>query len=491
MTTNSTTSPAAHQEGRGDGQTYPPGLWNLAFTELWERFSYYGLQGILTFYLLYSLDEGGLALSATVASSIVGAYGGSVYLSQIVGAWLGDRVLSPKHMVLGGAVVITLGHISLALLDGLSGLAVGLGLVVIGTGALKTNITTIVGMLYEGDLTRRDAGFSYFYMAINLGAVAGPLLTGLTQSTFGFHLAFGLAAVGMVGALVQYLFAMKLLPAAASVVRDPVDAVHAVRPSLIGLAAVATIAIAWRIDLINSENLANVVTGVVLLAATALFWTMLGSHEVTASEKRRVLGFLPLFVASGLYFGFLFQKFTTISILITDRVDLDVGGWEMPAAWITTASPLAAVLVTPLIARLWTRMGDRQPTAPTKFAIGLAQVGTAYLLLLLTLLMPEHGVSPFFMMAVMILAGSSEVLVGPIGLSLVTRIAPQRFKAQMVALIFLTLALGSSLSGVFGQLFSAIAPGLYFTLIGGGSVLLGAVLALGSRRIDHLIEGAR
>jgi len=178
----------------------------MAFTELWERFSFYGLQSILAFYLLYELDKGGLALGSAASAGIVGAYGGAVYIAQLVGAWLGERVLSPKRLVLIGGIVIALGHLALAFVPGVPGLSVGLVFITLGTGALKTNITSIVGFVLENETdARRDAGFSYFYMAINTGAVLGPLATGFVQESWGFHPGFALAAIGMIAALVHFV----------------------------------------------------------------------------------------------------------------------------------------------------------------------------------------------------------------------------------------------------------------------------------------------
>ncbi|MGD6756792.1 peptide MFS transporter [Streptomyces sp. BH105] len=479
-----------------DTPSFRRGLWSMAFTELWERYSFYGLQGILSFYLLYKVSDGGLALDPAVASGIVGAYGGAVYLSQILGSWLGDRLVSPRNMVLYGAVVITAGHVVLAFAPGLTGLAAGLVCIVLGTGALKTNITSIVGFVLDQhpDERYRDAGFTYFYMAINIGAVVGPLTTGLAQNELGFHYGFGLAAIGMAGALVQYLVSMKHLPARAHTVNNPLPAGR--RP-LAALAAVGFLAVvggAVGAGLLRAENLSTVVTVAALVAAAVYFLTMTTSKAVSRDERRRVLGYLPLFLASGIYFGFLFQKFTAISILITERIDLHIGGWTFPVAWITTVSPLAAVLITPLVARLWTRLGARQPGPVTKVAIGLTQIGCAYLFLLVLSEATGNAEIPLFLILVfMAAAGSSEVFVGPIGLSLATRIGPATFRSQMVGLNFLTLALGSSLAGLLGQLFTAIDNASYFTItavcgIGIGLALIAARKPLG-RLLNAGLEG--
>ncbi|RZK69819.1 MAG: MFS transporter [Rhodococcus sp. (in: high G+C Gram-positive bacteria)] len=473
---------------RSESLGQPKGLWNLAFTELWERFSFYGLQGVLSFYLLYSLSDGGLELAPATAVSIVGAYGGSVYLSQILGAWIADRLIAPRRMVLYGAVIITAGHLALAVLDGLGGLAVGLALIVLGTGALKTNITSIVGMLYANNRAARDAGFSYFYMAINTGSAVGPLLTGFTQSRWGFHAAFGLAAIGMVGALIQYSWKMRDLPAEAGVVKNPIARTR-LPYAFAAVAAVTAFVVAlWQLGLVDNTNLSQFVGVVILVAAIIYFTVILRSRNVTPAEKRRMRGFIPLWIASLLYFGFLFQKFTTISVFIKDRVDLDVGGWQVPAPWLTTISPVSAVLLTPLVAMLWTKLGTRQPTTSAKFAIGLTMVGCAYLLLLLSQFFPDKTVPPLLVLVSMAIAGSSEIFVGPVGLALATRIAPDRFKAQSVALLFLTLAGGSTLSGLLGGLFTKISPGTFFLLVGSGAVLLGAVLLAVSRNIEALTD---
>lgn len=309
-------------------------------------------------------------------------------------------------MVLYGALVITAGHIVLAFAPGPVGLGAGLLCIVAGTGALKTNITSIVGFVLDQNPkgSHRDAGFSYFYMAINIGAVAGPLTTGLVQSELGFHYGFALAAVGMGAALVQYVASVKHLPERARTVNNPLPA--------------------------------------------GRFLTLTTSSAVSGDERRRVLGYLPLFLASGVYFGFLFQKFTAISILITERIDLHIGGWKFPVAWITTVSPLALVLVIPLAARMWNTLGERQPGPVTKVAIGLTQIGCAYLFLLV--------------------------------ISEATGHAP--------GLNFLTLALGSSLAGLLGQLFTVIDNASYFALTAVCGIALGLALLVARGPVDRLLR---
>ncbi|MFE6157334.1 peptide MFS transporter [Streptomyces sp. NPDC056486] len=474
-----------------NGRSLRRGLWSMAFTELWERYSFYGLQGILSFYLLYEVADGGLALDPAVASGIVGAYGGAVYLSQLLGAWMGERLASPRNMVLYGAAVITAGHVVLAFAPGLAGLGAGLVCIVLGTGALKTNITSIVGFVLDQnpDERYRDAGFSYFYMAINIGAVLGPLTTGLAQNELGFHYGFGLAAIGMTGALVQYVVSMRHLPERARIVNNPLPARRRPLLAVGALGFLLVVGAAVAAGLLRAENLSTVVTVSALVAAATYFLTMTTSKTVTRDERRRILGYLPLFLASGVYFGFLFQKFTAISILITERIDLHIGGWTFPVAWITTVSPLAAVLITPLIARMWSRLGERQPGPVTKVAVGLVQIGCAYLFLLVLSEATGNAEIPLFLILVfMMAAGSSEVFVGPIGLSLATRIGPEAFRSQMVGLNFLTLALGSSLAGLLGQLFTAIDNASYFTITAVIGIGIGLTLLATRKPLQRLLH---
>jgi POT family proton-dependent oligopeptide transporter len=462
------------------------GIGGMAFTELWERFSFYGLQSILAFYLLFELSEGGLALPAAAAAGITGAYGGAVYLAQLLGAWTGERLISPRTMVLGGGIVIALGHIVLAITPGFLGLSIGLVLIIFGTGALKTNITSIVGfILEEENAAKKDAGFSYFYMAINTGAVLGPLTTGFAQNQWGFHFGFGLAAVGMIIALVQYIYSSRFLPDRASQITQPLSDKSRRKAAAIAAGAIALVAAASLAGLLKAERLSTIVTIACLIAAAAYFAYMLRSANVDAHERQRVRSYLPLFMASSFYFGLLFAKFTAIALLVNDRVDLSIGDWSFPVGWITMISSASGVAMLPVAAAVWKRMGERQPKAGTKFAIGLVHIGLGFAYILLISSVFHGSTIPFvYIVIFMFIMGSSEIFVGPIGLSLATQIAPRAFTAQMVAINFLTLALGSSISGLLGQYFTVVSNDVYFLTISLGAVAAGAAL-FSARKVIH------
>lgn len=235
---------------------HPRGLANLFGVEMWERFSFYRMQGILTIYLYYSATEGGLGLTETTATSIVGAYGGLVYLSTIVGAWVADRVLGSERTLFYSAVLIMAGHISLAVVPGLAGVALGLCAVGLGSGGLKANATALVGSLYAENDERRDAGFSLFYLGVNLGAFVGPLLTGLAQQQLGFHFGFGLAAIGMAAGLIQYTAGRKNLPQDANVVPNPLPRRGRLVAGAGAMGVVAVVAALVLTGIINAVNLA-------------------------------------------------------------------------------------------------------------------------------------------------------------------------------------------------------------------------------------------
>src|SRR5689334_18409678 len=241
MTTTDTAPAPARRERTFFGQ--PWALANLFGVELWERFSFYGMQGILLIYLYYTATQGGLGIDKGTAASIVGAYGGLVYLSTVLGAWLSDRLLGAERVLFYSAAVVMAGHIALALVPGVVGVGIGLVLVALGSGGVKANATSLVGTLYAENDQRRDAGFSLFYLGINVGALMGPLLTGLLQKNLGFHYGFGLAAVGMAIGLTQYAFGRKNLPDAANDVPNPLPTERRPLAVAVGVGVVAVIAL--------------------------------------------------------------------------------------------------------------------------------------------------------------------------------------------------------------------------------------------------------
>jgi POT family proton-dependent oligopeptide transporter len=480
---------------RGDRDTrffgQPWALAHVFGVEMWERFSFYGMQGILLIYLYYSATDGGLGLDETVAAGIVGAYGGAVYLSTILGAWIADRLLGAERVLFLSAIVIMAGHIALALVPGFLGVGVGLVLVAIGSGGLKATATSVVGTLYAADDTRRDAGFSLFYLGINLGAFAGPLLTGLLQSTLGFHWGFGLAAVGMAAGLLQYSFGRKALPAEASAVPNPLA--RGRYPLMIGIAvaAVALIVVLVLVGVIRADNLALIVIVSVIAAAIAYFTVILTSRRITATERSRVWGFLPLFLTSVAFWSLYQQQFTVLTVYSDKRLDRMLFGWEMPVPWVQSINPVFIIVLSGVFAWLWTKLGSRQPSTPVKFGLAAIVMGAAFLLFL-----PFAGGGPnstplVAIIGILLVFTLAELLLSPVGLSVTTKLAPEAFHTQMVALFFLSVSLGTAVAGQLAVFYDPENEVPYFTALGLLAVGVGVALLLSVKPVLSLMKGVR
>ncbi|MEU0464667.1 peptide MFS transporter [Amycolatopsis sp. NPDC006131] len=484
-----TTSTEAKRDTRFFG--HPIGLANLFGVEMWERFSYYGMLGILPIYLYYSVAEGGLAMPEATATSIVGAYGGLVYLSTIVGAWVADRLLGSERTLFYSAVLIMIGHISLAFLPGFLGIGVGLVCVAVGSGGLKGNATAVVGTLYGEKDERRDAGFTIFYMGVNLGGFVGPLLTGLAQSEVGFHLGFGLAAIGMAIGLTQYTIFRRNLPDTAREVPNSLPAQR--RPAVGGvlLVLVAVIVAAVLTGIVTAANLSDVVVWIVGIASVVYFAVILTSSKITAIERRRVLSFIPMFIASAAFFALYQQQFTVVAVYSDQRLDRDLFGWEMPVSWVQSINPVFILLLAPVIAAIWVKLGSRQPSTPIKFALGTSVMGVAFLLFLFFAGGAANSTPLLALVGILLVFTVAELMLSPVGLSLSTKLAPDAFRTQMVALNFLSVSLGTALSGSLAEYYDTDHETSYFGIVGGVAVLIGVVLALISPFVRKLMSGVR
>ncbi len=490
---NSTATPKQSEGGSSDRGFFgqPRALATVFGVEMWERFSFYGMQGILLIYLYFSATEGGMGLPQATAAGILGAYGGAVYLSTILGAWLADRMLGSERVLFFSAIVIMCGHIALALLPGFAGVIVGLITIAIGSGGLKANATSVVGTLYGENDNRRDAGFSLFYLGINLGAFFGPVLTGLLQSSLGLHWGFGLAAVGMAAGLVQYSFGRRKLPAAASNIPNPLPTER--RKLVVGVAAAAIVVVvaAVLLGLITAENLAILVIALTIVATVAYFAVILTSRKITAVERSRVFGFIPLFLASVAFWSLYQQQFTVLTIYSDEKLNRDLFGWEMPISWVQSINPIFIIILSGVFAAIWTKLGSRQPSTPVKFALGTAVMGGAFLLFLPFAGGAATSTPLLAMVGILFVFTVAELLISPVGLSVATKLTPKAFQTQMVALFFLSVALGSAISGQLAGLYAADAEVGYFGVLGGIAIVLGALLLLCVRPVLKLMKGVR
>ncbi|MEU5842136.1 peptide MFS transporter [Rhodococcus sp. NPDC047139] len=483
------TLPGSRSDHRFFGQPLP--LANLFGVEMWERFSFYGMQGILIYYLYYSVSEGGLGISQAAATSIVGAYGGTVYLSTILGAWIADRLLGSERTLFYSAVLIMFGHIALAVLPGFAGVGVGLVLIAVGSGGLKATATSIVGDLYDEHDTRRDAGFSIFYMGVNIGALVGPLLTGFLQSRYGFHWGFALAAVGMFLGLLQYTIYRKHLGEIGKVPPHPLPAHARPRVAAVGVAAIVLIAVFALTGLITTGNLSDIVVILTIVATVTYFVIMLSSKHITSIERSRVLSFIPMFIASAVFWSLFQQQFTMVAVYADTRLNRDLFGWEFPPSWVQSINPVFIILFAGVFATAWTKLGDRQPSSPVKFAAGTIIMGIAFLCFIPMSGGGANSAPLLGLVGILLLFTFAELFLSPVGLSLSTKLAPKNFHTQMVALFYLSVACGTAMAGTLAGFYDENNEVPYYLWIGGASIAVGVVLALFAPRIKTLMHGVQ
>ncbi|WP_347977109.1 peptide MFS transporter [Microbacterium sp. ProA8] len=479
----------ADHDARFFGQ--PWALAHIFGVEMWERFSFYGMQGILLIYMYYSVADGGLGIPEATATGIVGAYGGTVYLSTILGAWVADRLLGSERVLFFSAWVIMAGHIALALLPSVWGLGVGLILVAVGSGGLKANATAVVGTLYSEKDPRRDAGFSLFYLGINLGAFLGPIVTGFLQSNVGFHWGFGAAAVGMAIGLLQYSFGRKQLPASSRVVANPLPANRRGVMIGIGVAGLLLIVVLVLTGVIRADNLAGIVILVTLVAAIAYFSVIISSRAITADDRSRVIGFIPLFIVNVGFWSLYQQQFTVLTIYSDKQLDRTILGWEMPVSWVNSINPIFVIILSGVFAAIWTKLGTRAPSAPVKFSLGAMIMGVAFLLFLPWANGAPNSTPLLAIVLILLVFTIAELFISPPGLSVTTKLAPQRFHTQMVALYFLSIALGTAIAGWLAQFYDPENEVPYFTILGGIAIVLGLALLAAAKPVLKMMRGVR
>lgn len=467
---------------------HPHQLSMLFHIELWERFSFYGMKTILFLYLWYAVSHGGLGIDKNLAGGIVGAYAGSVYLSTIIGGWLSDRVLGAERMLFWSGVVVMLGHIALACFPGIAGLMIGLVLISLGSGGVKTSASAMVGSLYEDEDKKhlRDAGFSIFYIAINIGAVLGPLLSGWLQTIKGFHYGFGVAALGMAFGLWQYAMGRKQLPLTA--VANPLTAQARTRAILISLGIVALLTIALVLGWLNLNNFSTILLLIVMIMTVIYFVYLLQCRAVT--HRSYILAYIPLFITISIFWALWAQLDTAVVVYFDESVNRTIGGFTIPVAWQGSIQSFWVILFSGVMATLWAKMGVKQPKTPMKFVWAMMCIGITYLLFI-PFFESGHAMPVVILALLILLATVAELMLSPISLSFITKIAPKEFKSQMLSLNFLSFSLGFTLSGkLFETQFDAHNPVQFYILIGGIGIITGIVLLFMVPLLNKLLKGA-
>ena len=466
---------------------HPRGLSTLFFTEMWERFSYYGMRAILVLFMTNAVATGGMGLDDVTATAIYGLYTAAVYVVALPGGWVADRLLGLRRAVFWGGTVIAVGHFTLAI-PNIIAFYIGLTLIVIGTGLLKPNISAIVGDLYPEGGSRRDAGFSIYYMGINLGGFLGPLVCGYLGEAVDWHLGFGAAGVGMVLGLIQYSLGSRHLGAAGEL-RPEMQAAgtrSAAGRSLlrtlegvVGLALVAGTlqAIgAIRLSLVDFVDWTGLFI-VSLAAAYLLYVVVFGG--LTTMEKKRVGVIAVCFLAAACFWSGFEQAGSSMNLFADRLTRRTISGWEMPASWLQSVNGVFIILLAPLFSGLWLWLGSRNPSIPAKMAFGLMFLGIGFAVLAwgsvnATL---DNPVSPAWLIVTYFFHTVGELCLSPIGLSSITRLSPARYVGQMMGIWFMGAALGNLVAGrVAGLIESLPMPQLFSAVtifsVGAGFLLL-------------------
>jgi POT family proton-dependent oligopeptide transporter len=347
----------------------------------------------------------------------------------------------------------------------------------------------LLGTLYEKGDPRCDGGFTLFYLGINLGAFVGPLITGLLQTRIGFHWGFGAAAVGMALGLAQYVFFRKNLGEHGRTVPNPLPRSGIKWAVIAAVVVVVVVVIAFVTGLVKLANLSQVTTGVIIVASIAYFAIMLTSSKVEAVERTRVRAFIPLFIANAVFWSLFQQIFTVLAVYSDERMNWSIFGWTAPSSWIGSIEPVWIILLSPLFAIMWTRLGNRAPTTPRKFAYGVVGMGIAFLLFLPMAGTEGKSVPALYVAAVLAVFAVSELLLSPIGLSVTTKLAPEAFRAQMMALYFFSVGLGTSMSGVLAKYYDAAREFAYFGIIGVVAIVAGVIVFALAPWISREMEG--
>ncbi|HQU91144.1 MAG TPA: peptide MFS transporter [Pyrinomonadaceae bacterium] len=450
---------------------HPIGLSTLFFTEMWERFSFYGLRPLLVLFMAAAVMQGGWGWDRGEASAIVGIYASFVYLASLPGGWIADKWLGLRKAVLVGGSLISLGHITI----GASSFThskvpffLGLAFIVLGTGLLKPNISAMVGDLYPEGGARKDAGFSVFYMGINLGAFIGQLITGFLGEKIGWHWGFTAAGVAMILGLVQFwIMAPKTLGDIGSEPsKNPDPSAQAKQEStvkistIIGLVILAVVFVLIATETIgfDPETFGKYYAYVLAGLGFVYFAYLLVFGGLNGDEKKRILVIAVLFVFAAIFWSAFEQTPTALNLFAQDFTDRMIGGWQMPATWFQSVNSAWIILLAPVVAALWTVLGSKNInlSSPVKFAIGLGFTTIAFVVMIFaSYIVVGEGhtatrVSPLWLITFYLLLTLGELFVSPVGLSSMTTLSPKRYVGQMMGIWFLASSLGNLIGGLVG-----------------------------------------
>lgn len=472
----------------------PRGLMTLFFTEFWERFSYYGMRALLVFYLIDTVKRGGLGFDEATGASIMSIYGSLVYMSSVIGGFIADRLLGSRRTVFWGGVLIMIGHIVLSLPFGQGALYGSIALIVLGTGLLKPNVSEMVGTLYTEDDVRRDSGFTIFVMGINAGSLLAPYVVGSIGQQVNYHLGFSLAAIGMFFGLIQYWRGGKNLNESSNRPGDPVsedEKAGLIRKIVaIVVAAIVVFGLMAFAGKLNVTNVILVFSILGVLLPIGYFVMMLSSRKTTKVERSRVWAYVPLFIASVLFWSIEEQGSVVLALFAKNQTILNLGFINLLPSWFQSLNPLFIILYGPIFAWFWVKLGKHQPSTPAKFAYGLLFAGASFLVMLIPVsLFGQQRVSALWLVLSWAIVEIGEMLISPVGLSTTTKLAPKAFQSQMMSMWFLGDAAAQAINAQIVRLYTPANQMMYFAVIGIITVAFGILLGFMVPKIKGLMEG--
>ena len=491
---------------------HPRGLSTLFFTEMWERFSYYGMRALLILFMTAPVALGGMELPVEQAGAVYGTYTAMVYLMTLGGGWVADRLLGLRRSVFWGGVLIMSGHISLAL-PARSTFYLGLVLVVLGTGMLKGNISALVGQLYGPEDVRRDAGFSIYYMGINLGGFLGPIVCGWLAQDERFrtmlegwgmspqsswHWGFGAAAVGMFFGLIQYRLGRSRLPASAdrpAGVRNEAEAaaargtaVKVFGGSAAALAVLAGLQMTGTIG-ITPNGIAVALDWLLLISTIAFFTWLFAAGQWTPEERRRLVVILVLFLGAAVFWGGFEQAGSSLNLFGERNTANTLFGFAYPASWLQSVNSFFIIIFAPVFAWIWIKLGSRNPSSPAKFSLGLALLAVGFGLMTLAAISAAGGerVSPMWLIGFYLFATFGELCLSPVGLSAMSKLAPERVTGLMMGVWFLASSVGNKIAGRMGGLYESLSVPMIFAISAAFPLLFALILAALVRPIRRML----
>jgi proton-dependent oligopeptide transporter, POT family len=481
---------------------HPRGLATLFFTEMWERFTYYGMRAVLVLFLVAAVSAGGFGIDDKTATAIYGLYTAGVYLAALPGGWIADRLMGAQRAVLTGGLAITLGNTLLATSTSPRGFYIGLVVIVLGVGMLKPNVSAIVADLYPEGGARLDSGFTIFYIGINVGGLLGPLVTGLAQHYVGLRAGFAAAAFFMAVGVVQFYMTRRHLGAAGTFVAATGADGMAVAPPwrrfwlAAGLFVLALAALSLGWIPVNAVALAQFAAYAILTMAGLYFLYYFTAAGLNREERRRGAVLVVLFVGCALFFSGYEQAGSSMNLFAERYTDRVIGwlGFVIPTGWFQSLNSAFIIIFAPFFAWAWIALARRNlnPSAPAKFALGVMLMGSGFVVMATAASIVASGskVLPYWLILTYLLHTFGELCLSPVGLSYYTKLTPKRFVGQMMGMWFLAMSLGNLVAGLIAGEFDAnnvaAMPGQYMHIVY-FSVGLGAVLLILSRPVKRLM----